>query len=268
MRFSNLHTHTVFSDGKGSVRENIESAIAKNMTSLGFSDHSFTACDTSYCMKLENYKNYRKLISEMKEEYKDRLPIFTGIEKDYYSDIDSSEFDYVLASVHYIVDKSGECYPIDHSPEQQKQCFAEVFCGSKLDFAKRYYDMVTEQVIKCKPDVVGHFDVINKFSLMPEEDIRYMEIAEESAREILKTCKVFEVNTGGIARGWRKTPYPAPNILDLILSLGGEIAINSDSHHPENLDFFFPESVEILKSHGFDHIVEFTGSGFKKVYFD
>ncbi len=56
MRFSNLHTHTTFSDGVGTVRENIESAIAKNMLSLGFSDHSFTACDTSYCMKLEDYE--------------------------------------------------------------------------------------------------------------------------------------------------------------------------------------------------------------------
>ena len=267
MRFSNLHTHTIFSDGKGSVRDNIESAIKKNMSSLGFSDHSFTACDTSYCMKLENYKNYQKLLSEMKEEYKDRLPIFTGIEKDFYSDINSSDFDYVLASIHYII-KGGVCYPIDHSPAQQEKCFAEAFGGNKLDFAKCYYDMATEHIIKCKPDVVGHFDVINKFSLMPEDDERYIELALASTREILKVCPVFELNTGGISRGWRKTPYPAPSVLDLILAEGGEIAINSDSHTPENLDFYFRESVEILKSHGFDHIVEFTGNGFKKVYFD
>ncbi len=267
MRFSNLHTHTHFSDGKASVRDNIESAIAKNMTSLGFSDHSFTACDTSYCMKLEAYKNYFKTLDEMKREYEGRLPIFTGIEKDYFSDIDKSDFDYVLASVHYLIE-NDTVYPIDHSPAQQEKCFAEAFGGNKLDFAKRYYDMVTEQVIKCKPDVVGHFDVINKFSLMPETDEKYREIAEDSAREILKTCKVFELNTGGIARGWRKVPYPSSYVLTLIKELGGEIAINSDSHQPENLDFHFRESVEILKSHGFDHIVEFTGNGFKKVYFD
>ena len=267
MRFSNLHTHTIFSDGKGSVRDNIESAILKNMSSLGFSDHSFTACDTSYCMKLENYKNYFKTLDEMKREYEGRLPIFTGIEKDYYSDIDAADFDYVLASVHYLIE-NGTVYPIDHSPAQQEKCFAEAFHGNKLDFAKRYYDMVTEQAIKCKPDVIGHFDVINKFSLMPEEDERYIEIANESAREILNVCKVFELNTGGIARGWRKTPYPSTYVLSLIKELGGEIAINSDSHLPENLDFFFPEAVEILKTHGFDHIVEFTGKDFKKVYFD
>ena len=79
MIFSNLHTHTIFSDGKGSLRDNIESAINKGMTSLGFSDHSFTACDTSYCMKLSDYKNYRKAISDLKVEYAEKLPIFLWI---------------------------------------------------------------------------------------------------------------------------------------------------------------------------------------------
>ena len=58
MRFSNLHTHTLYSDGKGTVRENIESAIKKNMISLGFSDHAYTYCDESYCMMLSDYEKY------------------------------------------------------------------------------------------------------------------------------------------------------------------------------------------------------------------
>jgi len=266
MKFSNLHTHTCFSDGTGSVRDNVESAIAKNMSSLGISDHSFTACDTSYCMKLENYKNYFKTLDEAKREYEDRLPIFTGIEKDYYSDIDNSEFDYVIASVHYIV-KDGVCYAIDHAPELQEKCINEVFFGNKLDFAKCYFEMVTEQVIKCKPNVVGHFDVINKFSLLPEESEEYVNIAAEAAREILKHCPYFELNTGAISRGWRKVPYPAPSVLELVRTLGGEIVLSSDSHRPENLDYYFKESVELLKKLGFDHISEFAGKEFKKVYF-
>ena len=79
MRFSNLHTHTTFSDGKGTVRENIESAIAKNMCSLGFSDHSFTACDTSYCMMLSDYEKYCKEVRALAADYKERLPVFLGI---------------------------------------------------------------------------------------------------------------------------------------------------------------------------------------------
>ncbi len=264
MRFSNLHTHTTFSDGKGTVRENIESAIQKNMLSLGFSDHSFTACDTSYCMKLEDYEKYCAEVKALGEEYKEQLPVFVGIEKDYYSDIDRSMFDYVIASVHYIV-KNGVCYPIDHSPKQQEDCRDEVFGGNILDMAKCYYEMVAEHAAACKPDVIGHFDVLNKFSIMPEESDEYIRITEEALRETFKHCKRFEVNTGGISRGWRTTPYPSFNLLTLLRELGGEILINSDSHHPDNLDFFFNESVQIIKKAGFESYSVLTPNGFEKI---
>ena len=264
MRFSNLHTHTTFSDGKGTVRENIESAIKKNMLSLGFSDHSFTACDTSYCMKLEDYEKYCAEINLLKEEYKDRIPIFLGLEKDYYSDIDKSCFDYIIASVHYIV-HNGVCYPIDHSRKQQEDCTREVFHGNILDMAKCYYDMVVEHVASCKPDVIGHFDVLNKFSIMPENDEKYIEITCEAIKEAFKYCPRFEVNTGGISRGWRKDPYPSFYLLELLRELGGEVVINSDSHHPENLDFFFCESAEILRRAGYKTFSVFNGKSFDKI---
>lgn len=264
MRYSNLHTHTTFSDGIGTIKENIESAISKNMVSLGFSDHSFTACDTSYCMKLESYDKYLLEIEMSKKEYADKIQIFTGLEKDYFSDIERSTFDYIIGSVHYII-KDNICYPVDHSADQQRHCIADSFGGDVLDFAKCYYDMVTEQAIKCKPDVIGHFDVINKFSIMPENDDKYIEIASAAVKEIVKHCKVFEVNTGAISRGYRTLPYPNVPVLELLLENGGEVTLGSDSHNPQNLDYFFNESVELLKRVGFNHIVVFNGKTFDKV---
>ena len=73
MRYANFHTHTLYSDGNHSLEENVLSAIKKNMSILGFSDHSFTACDTSYCMKKEDYETYCKEIRALKEKYADRL---------------------------------------------------------------------------------------------------------------------------------------------------------------------------------------------------
>ena len=264
MRFSNLHTHTTFSDGKGTVRENIESAIAKNMLSLGFSDHSFTACDTSYCMKLSDYERYCAEVRALAAEYREKLPVYLGLEKDYYSEIDRGMFDYVIASVHYIV-KGGVCYPIDHSRKQQEDCIAEVFGGNILDMAKCYYEMVAEHAALVKPDVIGHFDVLNKFSIMPEADDRYMRIAEDAMKEAFKHCPRFEINTGGISRGWRKDPYPSLYLLELLHLLGGEVVINSDSHHPDNLDFYFNESAAILKKAGFESYSVFNGKGFDKI---
>jgi len=264
MRFSNLHTHTTYSDGKGTVRENIESAIKKNIISLGFSDHSFTPCDTSYCMMLEDYEKYCTEVKALAAEYKNDIPVFLGIEKDYYSEIDRNMFDYVIASVHYIV-RGGDCYAIDHTAKDQQDCRDNVFGGNMMDFVKCYYEMVMEQAQACKPDVIGHFDVIEKFSIMPEESDEYIRITEDALRETFKHCKRFEVNTGAISRGWRKTPYPAFHLLTLLRELGGEIVINSDSHHPDNLDFFFPESVEIIKNAGFETYSVLTPNGFEKI---
>ena len=72
MRFSNLHTHTTFSDGKNTVAENVEAAIEKNMLSIGFSDHSFTAIDPSYCMHTHRYKAYIDEVNAAKKEYEER----------------------------------------------------------------------------------------------------------------------------------------------------------------------------------------------------
>ena len=264
MQFSNLHTHTVFSDGIGTFRENIESAISKNMLSLGFSDHSFTPCDTSYCMKLSDYDKYFSEIDSLKREYKDIFPIYTGLEKDYFSTIDRSAYDYIIASVHYII-KDGICYPIDHSGKQQTDCINDAFNGNIYDFAKCFFDMVNEQAELIKPDVIGHFDVINKFSLMPEDDIKYIDIAKDAIKETAKHCKVFEINTGAVANGYRKNPYPNRVLLELLLEIGGEVVINSDCHNPKNLDYFFTESVDLIRDIGFDHFCIFNGKDFDKI---
>lgn len=267
MRYSNFHTHTTFSDGKHSPEEHVVSAINKNMLALGFSDHSFTACDTSYCMKKGQYAEYIKTINRLKERYADIIPLYSGLELDYYSDGDISAFDYVIASVHYII-KDGVCYPIDHSPQQQTDCIKNAFNGDVLSMASHYYDMLCEHVERTKSTFVGHFDVITKFSLMPEEDERYREIARQALKRVIKTCQYIEINTGAISRGWRKRPYPNQYLLETILEEGGEVLLSSDSHHQDNLDFFFDESVELLKEAGFDHLNVFNGRHFDKIYFD
>ena len=45
-----FHVHTVFSDGKDTPEDMVLSAIERGMTAIGFSDHSTTPCDQSYCM--------------------------------------------------------------------------------------------------------------------------------------------------------------------------------------------------------------------------
>lgn len=264
MRYSNLHNHTNFSDGKHTVEENILSAIEKNMLSLGFSDHSFTACDPSYCMHEHQYPEYFQTIDAMRRKYADQIPVYTGMELDVFSEIEREKFDYIIASAHYI-EKNGVYYPIDHTPQQQIQCMEEGFGGDIFKMAEHYFQMLAEHVHRVKPTFVGHYDVITKFSLMPEDSEKYRDMAKEYLREILKDCSYLEMNTGAISRGWRKTPYPNGYLLQTMLENDGQLLLGSDSHNKDNLTFFFDEAVQIMKNAGFTEVAVFNGKTFDMV---
>ena len=49
-----LHIHSTYCDGKSTLRESVDSAIEKGFATIGFSGHSYTFFDESYCMSLED----------------------------------------------------------------------------------------------------------------------------------------------------------------------------------------------------------------------
>ena len=49
---ANYHTHTTYCDGESSPREIVDEAARLGMAELGFSGHSYTSFDESYCMFL------------------------------------------------------------------------------------------------------------------------------------------------------------------------------------------------------------------------
>ena len=139
---SNIHTHTVFSDGKHTAEENIISAINSGMDTLGFSDHSFTDFDLSYCMKKAAAPDYKKEILSLKEKYADKIDIFCGIEYDYYSDLSVKDgYDYFIGASHY-VKSDGVYYAVDHCIETTKLGINEGFGGNELAYCENYYENV------------------------------------------------------------------------------------------------------------------------------
>ncbi len=265
MKFSNLHQHTVFSDGINSAEEVVLSAIEKGMESIGFSDHSYTEIDKSYCMLPNKYDGYHKEIDRLKEKYLGKIKVFKGLEVDYFSTENKSDYDYVIASVHYLYGE-GYYYSIDISLEEQLKCIKECYNGDKNKFAKDYYKILIKHVKNLKPDFVGHVDFITKFGLFDNDNLEYREIARNAVKEIIKYCRVFEINTGAISRKKRTVPYPERYLLEEIFKLGGEIVLSSDSHSASTIDFYFNECVELLKEIGFKYFLKFNGKEFYKEY--
>ena len=94
--------------------------------------------------------------------------------------------------------------------------------------------------------------------MLPE----YREMAKNYAKIAAKAECIFEVNTGAIARGYRKTPYPSAEILHTLRKEGAKIMLNSDCHHADNLTCHFPEARAIIRDAGFKEIWHLKGGKF------
>lgn len=245
---SDFHLHTLFSDGKNTPEEMVLAAIEKGMTAIGFSDHSYTAFDESYCMPLERVGEYRRNVAELKERYRDKIKVLCGIEQDFYSDESPDGYDYVIGSVHYI--KVGEDFiPIDESPEILVKAAEKHFCGDIYCIVEEYFKTVSQVVERTRADIIGHFDLITKFNrdarLFDERSARYRRAAEAAVMTLLKSGRPFEINTGGMSRGYTSRPYPSQEWVEMIMAKDGKFVLSSDSHSKDNLCYGFENYQDI-----------------------
>lgn len=247
----NLHTHTTFCDGKNTPREIVETAIEKGFSYIGFSGHGHTFFDESYCMREE--KKYIAEVRSLKEEYKDKIEILCGVERDFLSDDFENTFDYEIASVHYIK-AGGKLYDVDNSIAVQKECIKNHFGNDPYSYAEEYY----KSVALLNGDIIGHFDLLTKFDraneiFNPKEE-RYKKAALSALFSLIEKGCAFEVNTGAMARGYKDAPYPDLWLLEEIKKKGARVVITSDCHRREFLDYGYDFACEILTKLGFKEL--------------
>ena len=101
-----LHTHTTFSHGKGSIEDNVKVAISKGLNSIGISDHG--PGHVTYGIKRGNILVMRREVDRLKPMYPE-IEILLGVEANIInpsgrldvSDKELKMFDYLLAGYHY-----------------------------------------------------------------------------------------------------------------------------------------------------------------------
>ncbi len=265
----NLHTHTTHCDGKDTPRKMIERALELGFDSLGFSRHSYTPFSEkntkSAEQALEAKLKYVSDIRALAEEYADRIKVYCGYEFDMYSSESLECFDYVIGSVHYPI-YNGKYVCMDRDAATVRKIIDETFGGDGLAYARNFYENVARLPEIYNFDIVGHFDLLTKHSekesFFDTESPQYRKYALDALGAVAEKIKIFEVNTGAIARGYRTTPYPAPFLLKAIKDLGCEVVISSDCHNKDFLDCKFDEAIDLISACGFDRVMIFNGTGF------
>lgn len=264
----NLHTHTIYCDGKNTPEEMVQFAIDKGFDSLGFSGHSYMHYSRYGNISVENTELCNREVEALKEKYKGQLEIFRGLEVDIFSEIDMSGYDYLIGAVHYL--KVGDVYAgFDRSAKDVQAIIDTHFGGDGMAFAKQYYETLSTLPEYGNFDIIGHFDLITKnIDIIPFFDQyskEYLHMAFDAAHSLKGKIPFFEVNTGAISRGYRKTPYPSIPLLKELKELGFGATISSDCHDGNYLDCAFEDARELLMQCGFTERYILTESGFKAV---
>jgi len=283
-KFSSLHTHTIFCDGKDDVETMCRAAYEKGLASIGFSSHApvgKTGLITTWHMKDEKLGKYIEEINAARLRWEGKLPVYLGLEVDYIknlrspldSDIKDLNLDYVIGSVHYLMPEHGEPFTVDGSLDELETGILDGFDGDGESMLKTYLNNVMEMITLGGFDIVGHLDLVRKNHSsqgspafrerqgrwFEVENADYMQRVEEIVRAISSAGLVVEANTGGINRGYITDTYPSLAILRLLHRYKVPVMISADAHRAIDLDGHYREARQILLDAGYTNHVLFEG---------
>ena len=237
-----LHVHSSFSDGIAQPEEVARAAFALGLDRLGFTDHGYAPYDLDCCIPEGKVLAYQASVRALKAQYAGRMEILCGVEQDFYSPASTEGFDYVIGSVHYLL-LGDEYVPVDYKDHFLLLAARRYFDGDCLALAEEYFRTASQVVSQTHCDLIGHFDLICKLNgngrLFDEQSPRYIAAWQEAADQLLETGVPFEINTGGMSRGYRQEPYPASPILSYLAKHGASFVLTSDSHDPATLCYDF-----------------------------
>lgn len=248
---ANFHTHTYrCRHADGTEREYIERAIAAGFHTLGFSDHTPYLFEGNYYshfrMRPEELEGYVETLKQLREEYKDQINIYIGLETEYYparwknylSLIEGKGVDYLILGQHFAgVEQPGE-----------------VYCGSGNDDPerlKRYVDTVIEGAKTGLFSYIAHPDLIHftgAEQLLEEE-------LDRMVREVTALGLPLEINLLGLREG---RSYPTERLLRLMKKHGAKAILGSDAH--QSIYVYHEQTVrkaeELLAEYGIEQTEE------------
>jgi histidinol-phosphatase (PHP family) len=276
MKYSCLHTHTNFCDGKGEVESFCQKAWEKGLYALGFSSHAPLVkktgfAQTSWNMKEELLDEYIETVNAAKRRWAGRLTVYLGLEVDFIpglmgpSDKDYGEMglDYIIGSVHYVLPPVGAPFTVDAPLEEMEQGIQTGYGGDPLALVEAYWDSLQAMIHAGGFDILGHPDLIKRNNsqnrFFSEDRDSYRNRCAAIAALAGEKSATIEINTGGMNRGRIDSPYPSLYFLQCFKKNNVPAIINADAHNPDDLDGHYKEAREVLLAAGYDKMMLFEG---------
>ncbi|MDD4316837.1 MAG: PHP domain-containing protein [Clostridia bacterium] len=209
--FGDYHTHTRYSDGVSTVKQNIDAAVAKGLKELAFTDHGFN--NPSYgALSRQSFKNQRAEIQNYAEG-KD-IKIYHGIEADIIGldgtiDLEADELgDMEVLVVGY------------HSFAKAKSFFdwRKIYVSAFLSFLAKPGRSVIERNTKA---------LINAVKRYPIDILAHINhLFKVDCYEVAKACADY-----GTYIELNAKHMNSQDELEQILKSGVKLIADSDAHH-------------------------------------
>lgn len=277
MQRFNLHTHSVFSDGKSTPEEIVIEAIKQGLKVIGLSDHSPVPFENSFAIKNNEVQNYIGTIKSLKEKYKSQIDIYCSMEMDFIPGIvnnfrqtkQSLGLDYMIGSVHLVGNDINRLWFIDGSKyETYDEGLFNYFDGDIRRGVRSFFHQYNEMIVTEEFDIVGHLDKIkmhNRDRYFHEEDKWYRDYLMETLTLIKEKSLIVEVNTRGIYKKRSTDFYPSTWLLPVMRKMNIPVLISSDSHKTEEITLCFKEAEEALINAGYKETVCFENGVFREI---
>lgn len=278
MQNYNYHSHSDFSDGKSTLAESVESAIGLGFDTLGFSDHCHLPFKNTFAIQDGMMEKYVAEIQKLKDRFKGKINILTSLEMDYIPNVVTGfdetkrkhNLDYLIGSVHII---GNECdadslWFIDGPDYRIYDAGLERFFGNDIRRAVRaFFDQSCEMIVNEKFDIIGHFDKIkmhNRNRFFTEDETWYRNHIFDILHLIKEKGLIVEINTRGLYKKRSSDFYPSAWIFKTMHEMNIPIVVSSDSHHHSEINLFFAEAIEALKSAGYKSVAKLNGNSFSE----
>jgi histidinol-phosphatase (PHP family) len=254
---ADYHTHTpLCRHAEGLPEEYVDAAIAAGLSEYGISDHAPAIPEPfdDWRMTAAELPEYFAWIDRARAHAAGRLPIRAGLECDWLAGCEPwitdlagrHAWDYLIGSVHYL-----GSWDFDNPKWLGRWAEADVEA-----VWSQYWQTYAAMADSGLFDILGHPDLVKKFSHVPTGDLdRFYGPAMDA---IAASGCAIELNTAG----WHKPcaeAYPSPRFLALACSAGVPLVISSDAHHPREVARDFAKAIALAKAAGYRETLLFEG---------
>lgn len=258
----NYHSHTEFCDGRASMAEIAKAAYNVGFGVWGSSPHSPICCPSGANMKAEDVDKYITESMRLKEDYKGKMTILTGMEIDYVSPefgphtdyFRSLPLDYRIGSVHFVRTREGKPVDVDGPAERFLKYLAIEYDGDLRYVAETYFAMEIEMLEAGGFDIIGHLDKIGDNGSHAIADIEdqdwYAVLVEKVIAKAVEKGVIIEINTKKFDTGQRF--FPAERWWPLLKKYNANLVLSTDAHYPDKAAAGYVSALERLRTYGMD----------------